>query len=56
MSARDRSRRRDRAREPLDWDVYNHPPPIPVPDGIRAKSVRGDIGATWWSRRSGSRA
>ena len=44
-------RRRDRVREPLDWDVYDHPPPIPVADGIRAKSRRGDIGATWWSRR-----
>jgi uncharacterized Zn finger protein len=44
-------RRGDRTREPYDWDVYNHPPPIPVPDGIRAKSRRGDIGSTWWSRR-----
>ena len=50
MSPSDRGRR-DRAGEPLDWDVYDHPAPIPVPAGIRAKSRRGDIGATWWSRR-----
>jgi len=25
--------------------------PIPVPHGIRARSQRGDIGETWWSRR-----
>ncbi len=34
-----------------DWDVFNHPPPIPVPDGIRARSRRGAIGETWWSKR-----
>jgi uncharacterized Zn finger protein len=25
--------------------------PVPVPDGIRARSTRGAIGTTWWSQR-----
>jgi uncharacterized Zn finger protein len=31
----------------------SYPPsrPRPVPDGIKARSSRGAIGATWWSRR-----
>lgn len=35
--------------EPYGW----YPPPsVPLPaDGIRARSRRGDIGETWWSRR-----
>jgi len=34
-----------------DWDFRQHGPPIPVPDGIKARSQRGGIGRTWWSRR-----
>ncbi len=30
---------------------YYQSSPIPVEDGIRAKSQRGDIGETWWSKR-----
>lgn len=37
------------------YDGYNYgyyrSSPIPVEDGIRAKSQRGDIGETWWSKR-----
>jgi uncharacterized Zn finger protein len=32
-------------------DYYPRIPPKPVKDGIKAKSKRGDIGETWWSRR-----
>ncbi|HEY6057535.1 MAG TPA: SWIM zinc finger family protein [Candidatus Limnocylindrales bacterium] len=34
-----------------DRDFYDYRPPIPVADGIRARSRRGDIGASWWSKR-----
>jgi uncharacterized Zn finger protein len=36
-----------------DWGRRFPPPsrPIPVEDGITARSARGDIGVTWWSRR-----
>lgn len=33
------------------WDEYIPARPIPVRNGIKAKSQRGDIGGTWWSRR-----
>jgi uncharacterized Zn finger protein len=35
------------------WDSWYPPPsrPRPVEGGIRAKSSRGPIGETWWSRR-----
>jgi uncharacterized Zn finger protein len=35
------------------WDGWYPPPsrPRPVEGGIRAKSARGPIGETWWSRR-----
>ena len=36
---------------PDDWVPYDHPPPIPVEGGLRARSRRGDIGETWWSQR-----
>ncbi len=32
-----------------DWEDW--PRPIPVEHGIRARSQRGQIGETWWSRR-----
>jgi uncharacterized Zn finger protein len=54
MAARRRSRggfdRRDRW-EPWDGPAFPYRPPIPVPDGLRAKSRRGEIGSSWWSRR-----
>ncbi len=36
-----------------DWSDWGYPPshPIPVEGGLRAKSQRGAIGETWWSRR-----
>lgn len=34
------------------WNEFPKPKPRrPAPDGIKARSRRGDIGATWWSRR-----
>jgi uncharacterized Zn finger protein len=35
------------------WDYYYYPPAKPkkVKDGIKAKSKRGAIGETWWSKR-----
>ncbi|MCK2217201.1 SWIM zinc finger family protein [Actinomadura sp. ATCC 31491] len=30
---------------------YGHPGPIRVEGGLRARSKRGSIGSTWWSRR-----
>ncbi|MFG1999182.1 SWIM zinc finger family protein [Spirillospora sp. NPDC048911] len=33
----------------MDFSEYG--PPIPVEDGIKARSRRGSIGAEWWSRR-----
>jgi len=41
-------------RESLAWEPYDFPPPappIPVEDGLKARSRRGAIGATWWSKR-----
>ncbi|MBS7251366.1 MAG: hypothetical protein KIH08_12390, partial [Candidatus Freyarchaeota archaeon] len=32
------------------YDYYQSSP-IPVENGIKAKSQRGDIGETWWSKR-----
>ncbi|MGC1122772.1 MAG: SWIM zinc finger family protein [Candidatus Methanofastidiosia archaeon] len=32
-------------------DYYPRTPPRPVKDGIKARSKRGDIGETWWSKR-----
>jgi uncharacterized Zn finger protein len=34
-----------------DYQLYEKTAPIPVSDGIRAKSKRGAIGAKWWSKR-----
>ena len=33
------------------WDYYPPARPRAVKDGIKARSQRGDIGETWWSRR-----
>ncbi len=33
------------------WDYYKPARPKPVRDGIKARSQRGEIGETWWSRR-----
>jgi len=33
------------------WNYYTPKPPKPVKDGIKAKSQRGNIGKTWWSKR-----
>ncbi len=46
----------DRRRRPVDreFDGGFYPPPSvprPVKDGLRAKSARGAIGETWWSKR-----
>lgn len=46
MTERDRPRRSDR-----QFDYADVRPPIPVSGGIRARSQRGDIARTWWSRR-----
>lgn len=35
----------------FEWDYYHENQPIRVKDGIKAKSERGEIGSTWWSRR-----
>ena len=34
-----------------DWNYYHENQPIRVKDGIKAKSERGEIGSTWWSKR-----
>lgn len=34
-----------------DWWMYEHAERRPARDGIRARSQRGEIGETWWSRR-----
>jgi len=34
-----------------NWNYYSQHRPRKVKDGIRAKSERGAIGATWWSKR-----
>ncbi len=33
------------------WNYYAPKPPKPVKNGIKAKSQRGNIGKTWWSKR-----
>ncbi len=33
------------------WDYYSYERPKKVQNGIKAKSERGTIGETWWSRR-----
>ncbi len=33
------------------WDYYEPSRPIKVEGGIKAKSERGEIGSTWWSKR-----
>src|SRR5260370_12632874 len=33
------------------WDYYEPAQPRRVKDGIKAKSERGGIGETWWSKR-----
>ena len=42
-----------RRRSSYSWDPPYQParPPRPVKDGLQAKSQRGAIGETWWSRR-----
>ncbi len=54
--ARRRPTRRRAAlrRGPPAWAAYDFPPPappIPVEDGLKARSRRGAIGETWWSQR-----
>ncbi len=34
-----------------DWRQYDHAPRRQARDGIRARSQRGEIGESWWSRR-----
>jgi uncharacterized Zn finger protein len=34
-----------------DWWMYENSERLPSRDGIRARSQRGEIGETWWSRR-----
>jgi uncharacterized Zn finger protein len=34
-----------------DWNYYRPAQPIKVKDGLKAKSERGAIGSTWWSKR-----
>jgi uncharacterized Zn finger protein len=34
-----------------DWWNWEHGPRRPAQDGIKARSQRGDIGESWWSRR-----
>jgi uncharacterized Zn finger protein len=46
MSERDRRRGLDRR---IDYADFG--PPIRVPGGIRARSQRGEMARTWWSRR-----
>ncbi len=35
----------------FEWNYYREDRPIKVKDGIKAKSERGEIGSTWWSKR-----
>ncbi|HKV57512.1 MAG TPA: SWIM zinc finger family protein [Ktedonobacteraceae bacterium] len=35
----------------FEWNYYRADQPISVKDGIKAKSERGEIGSTWWSKR-----
>lgn len=35
----------------MGWGYYPKTSPLPVQDGIRAKSRRGAIGDSWWSKR-----
>ena len=34
-----------------EWNYYSENRPLKVEDGIKTKSERGEIGATWWSKR-----
>ena len=34
-----------------EWDYYSQSTPRRVEGGIKAKSERGSIGQTWWSKR-----
>ncbi|MER7501477.1 SWIM zinc finger family protein [Nonomuraea pusilla] len=34
-----------------DWSAFEHRGPIRVEGGLRARSRRGSIGSSWWSRR-----
>jgi uncharacterized Zn finger protein len=34
-----------------EWNYYRADQPIRVKNGIKAKSERGEIGSTWWSKR-----
>jgi uncharacterized Zn finger protein len=34
-----------------DWWMYDHGPRRAAKDGIKARSQRGDIGESWWSKR-----
>lgn len=33
------------------WDTFEHAPPRPVADGLKARSRRGDFSRTWWGKR-----
>lgn len=35
----------------FEWNYYREDRPIKVKDGIKARSERGEIGSTWWSKR-----
>mgnify|MGYP001441070937 CR=1 FL=1 len=35
----------------FEWNYYHENRPIRVKDGIKARSERGEIGSTWWSKR-----
>ena len=35
----------------FEWNYYREDQPIKVKDGIKARSERGEIGSTWWSKR-----
>lgn len=41
----------DRWRDRYEWDYYSESRPRKVDGGIKAKSERGSIGETWWSKR-----
>ena len=35
----------------MSWEYYPRTPPKTVKNGMKAKSKRGEIGETWWSKR-----
>lgn len=51
-TCRRRTTRGGRSARGRSYDDWYAPPSTPLPaDGIRARSQRGDIGQTWWSKR-----